>query len=121
MKQFLATIVLVFASFFASADTYQVTFSWTDATTYIPSDAPTYEARYRISGGATVNLPATATPAGTVTVTAAPGSPIDVSVRNVNKTLSSAWSGWVTATAPFAPTQPGAPAGLTVTVSRSGP
>ena len=121
MKKLLAIALLALASVSAFADTYQVTFGWTDATTYIPSDAPMYEARYRINGGTDVALPATATPSGTVSVTAAPGSPIDVSVRNVNKTLTSAWSGWVTATAPYAATQPGDPAGLTVTISRSGP
>jgi hypothetical protein len=121
MKKLLTVILLALASFSAIADSYQVTFGWTDSTTYIASDVPQYEARYRINGGTAVALPATATPSGTVSVVAAPGSPIDVSVRNVNKTLTSAWSGWVTATAPFAATQPGDPAGLTVTISRSGP
>jgi hypothetical protein len=117
IRALLATLLLA-ASAMAWSDTYQLTWGWTDPTTYLPSDAPTYEARYRVAAGAIVPLPATATPAGTASVTADPGAPIEVSVRNANGALSSAWSGWVTATAPYPPTQPGEPVGLTITVTR---
>jgi len=119
MYKFTGFLLLALVSVAALADTYQLTYGWTDATTYLPSDAPTYEARYRVSAGTAVPLPVTTTPAGTASVTAAPGAPIDLSVRNVNGALASAWSGWVTATAPYPATQPGAPVGLTITVTRA--
>jgi len=102
----------------ASADTYQVTFGWTDPTVYLPSEYPTYEAKYRVNVGTEIVLPTTATPGGSTTVTATPGQPIDIAVRNCNQSLCSNWSSWVTATAPHPPTQPGAPVGLTITVVR---
>ena len=102
----------------ALADTYQVTFGWTDPTTYIPSDTPRYTAKYRVNGGAETVLPESLTPSGTVTITANPGQPIDVAARNCNKTLCSAWTAWVTATASYPPTQPLSPTGLTITVTR---
>ena len=120
MCRFTGFLLLALLSGAAWADTYQLTWGWTDPTTYLPSDAPTYEARYRVSAGAIVPLPATATPAGTASVTSAPGAPIEVSARNVNGALVSAWSSWVTATAPYPATQPGEPTGLTITVTRSG-
>lgn len=114
-------LILALASFAAMADTYQITFGWTDPTSYIPSDAPIYEARYRVAGGAETMLPALATPGGSATVTAVPGDPIDVAARNCNLGLCSAWSGWVTATAQHPATTPQSPASLTITVVRTGP
>lgn len=105
----------------AWADTYQVTFGWTDSTTYLPSDAPVYEAKYRIAGGTETVIPGLATPGGSVNVTANPGQTIEIAARATNLGLSSAWTGWVTATAPHAATQPGAQTGLTITVVRTGP
>jgi hypothetical protein len=114
----LFVVLLTLVSTVAVADIYQVTFGWTDPTTYIPSDSPRYEAKYRVGGGTETTLPALTTPGGTATVTANPGQPIDVAARNCNLTLCSAWTGWVTATAPFPATQPQTPTGLTITVTR---
>lgn len=117
------------ALFFASsllaatawADTYQVTFGWTDPTTYIPTDTPSYTVKYRIAGGMETMLPALTTPGGSTTVTATPGQPIDIAGQACNKVLCSAWTGWVTATAPYPATQPGTQTGMTITVTRTGP
>lgn len=117
MKRIVA-FLLAIGSVPAFADTYQVNFGWTDPTTYIPSDAPRYEAKYRIAGGNEVVLPSLSTPGGSATITASPGQPIDISARNCNFTLCSAWTGWVTATAPYPPTQPQSPTGLTITITR---
>ena len=114
----LLVMLFTLVSSVAFADTYQVTFGWTDPTVYIPSDVPQYEAKYRINGGAETVLPALATPDGSVNITANPGQPIDVAARNCNLTLCSDWTGWVTATAPYPATQPLAPTNLTITVTR---
>lgn len=109
---------LLLAAFVASADQYQLTFGWTDPTTYLPSDAPVYHAKYRVAAGAEVELPALSTPGGSATVEATPGDPIDVAARACNLTLCSAWTDWVTATAPHAATQPANQHSLTITVTR---
>ena len=62
----------------ALADQYQVTFGWTDPTTYNAEDVPEYEARYRVAGGAETTLAGLTTPGGAVDLTAAPGDPIEV-------------------------------------------
>ena len=121
MKRYALFLVLAVLAAPAFADTYQVTFGWTDPTTYIPSDAPLYEAKYRIGGGTETTIPALTTPGGSVTVSATPGQPIDVAARACNKGLCSTWTGWVTATAPHPATQPATQAGLTITVVRTGP
>lgn len=115
---FAATLIFSTSAF---ADTYQVTFGWTDPTTYIPSDAPVYEAKYRIAGGAETVIPGLATPGGSVSVTANPGQTIEVAARNCNLALCSEWSAWVTATAQHPATQPDVPTNLTITVVRTGP
>lgn len=118
----LFSATLLFAvSASALADTYQVTFGWTDPTTYLPSDTPVYSAKYRVNGGAETVIPGLATSGGSVTVTAAPGQAIDVAAQNCNLSLCSPWSSWVTATAQYPATQPDAPANLTITVVRTGP
>lgn len=119
MRYFPVVLLLLSAS--AIADTYQVTFGWTDPTTYLPSDAPVYAAKYRIAGGTETIIPGLTTPGGSVVVTATPGQPIDVAAQACNLTLCSAWTGWVTATAAYPATQPGAQTGLTITVVRTGP
>jgi hypothetical protein len=121
MKRYALFLVLVGLTAPALADTYQVTFGWIDPTTYIPSDAPIYEAKYRIAGGAETTIPALVTPGGSFNATASPGQPIDMSARNCNKGLCSDWTGWVTATASFPATQPQPGTGLTITVVRTGP
>lgn len=121
MKRLLVGLALVLLAPFAWADTYQVSFGWTDPTTYLPSDTPTYEAKYRVAAGTETVLPSLATPGGSTTVTAAPGQPIEMSVRAINQGLTSAWTAWVTATAPYPVTQPGGQTGLTITVVRTGP
>ena len=105
----------------ALADQYQVTFGWTDPTTYNAEDVPEYEARYRVAGGAETTLAGLTTPGGAVDLTAAPGDPIEVAARNCNRGLCSAWSPWATAGAPYPVTQPEEPGGLSITVIRTGP
>ena len=121
MKRY--ALFLVFAALAAPAlaDTYQVNFGWTDPTTYIPSDTPLYEAKYRIDGGAETVIPNLTTPGGSTSLTAPPGTPIDMAVRACNQTLCSTWTGWVTATAGYPPTQPQTQTGLTITITRAGP
>lgn len=105
----------------AWADTYQVTFSWTDPTIYLPSDTPVYKAKYRIAGGIETVISGLVTPGGSVNVVATPGQTIEVATGATNLGLSSAWTDWVTATAPHAATQPETQTGLTITVVRTGP
>lgn len=118
MSRWLVGIGLLLSAWVASADQYQVTFGWTDPTAYIPSDAPVYHARYRVAGGAEVELPALSVPGGSTTVEANPGDAIDVAARACNLGLCSDWTGWVTATAPHAATQPANQHSLTITVTR---
>ena len=113
--------MLLAASAPAFADSYQVTFGWTDPTIYIPSDAPTYEAKYRVNGGSEATLPALPTPGGSFSATATPGQTIDVTGRPCNKGLCAEWMAWATATAPHPATQPQQGTGLTITVVRTGP
>jgi hypothetical protein len=118
MKRIALVLAGLMVSGLALADTYQVTFGWTDPTTYVPGDAPVYEARYRVDGGAETVIPGLPTPGGSATVEADPGQPIDVAARACNLTLCSDWTGWVTATAPYPATQPASQTSLTVTVTR---
>jgi hypothetical protein len=113
----LFVVLFALVSSVAFADTYQVTFGWTDPTTYIPSDSPYYEAKYRV-GGAGETVLSLSTPSGSVIVTANPGQPIDIAARNCNIFLCSSWAAWVTATAPYPATQPQMPTGLTITATR---
>lgn len=120
MKRTLIALLLV-ASAPAFADSYQVTFGWTDPTTYIASDAPVYSAKYRIAGGTETTIPSLATPGGTFNVTATPGQTIEVAMQTCNIGLCSSWTGWITATAQHPPTQPQPLTGGVITVVRTGP
>lgn len=119
-KSKVLALAMIAFSLPAAADTYQVTFGWTDPTTYLPSDVPVYEAKYRVAGGAETAIAGLATPGARV-VTAAPGQTIEIAARTCNLTLCSPWTPWVTATAPHPATQPGNQTGLTITVVRTGP
>jgi len=103
------------------ADTYQVTFGWTDPTTYIAGDAPVYSAKYRIAGGAETTISSLATPGGTFNATATPGQTIEVAMQACNIGVCNSWTGWVTATAQHPPTQPQPLTGGVITVVRTGP
>jgi hypothetical protein len=117
MKALIATILLA-ASSIASADTYQLTFGWTDPTSYLPSDEPVYEAKYRVAGGAEVVIADLGTPGGSATIVANPGEQIEVAAQACNLGLCSGWTPWVSAAAGYPPTQPGTQTGLTITVTR---
>ncbi|HRD65718.1 MAG TPA: hypothetical protein PKY50_06135 [Candidatus Competibacter sp.] len=104
----------------ALADTYQVTFGWTDPTAYLPTDAPVYEAKYRVNGGAETAITGLATPGGSVAVTANPGQTIEVAAQACNLDLCSPWTAWVAATASHPATQPAGQNSLTITVVRAG-
>lgn len=114
-------ILLAMVSTAVYADSYQVTFGWTDPTTYIASDAPVYTAKYRVAGGSEVTIPSLATPGGTFNATATPGQTIEVAMQACNIGLCNSWTGWVTATAQHPPTQPQSLTGGVITVVRTGP
>lgn len=120
MKRTLIALLLA-ASAPAFADSYQVTFGWTDPTTYIASDAPVYSAKYRIAGGTETTISSLATPGGTFNATATPGQTIEVAMQTCNIGLCSSWTGWITATAQHPPTQPEPLTGGVITVVRTGP
>lgn len=122
MKTYLPALAAVLLSSAALADTYHVTFGWVDGTAYVAGqDAVVYAAKYKINGGAEVPVNGLATPGGSFTATATPGQKIEIAGQATNKGLSSAWTAFATATAPYVATQPGAQTGLTVTVVRTGP
>lgn len=125
MKLRISTFVVLTAVLLAAApafaDSYQVTFGWTDPTVYLPSDTPLYEAKYRIAGGVETIIPGLTTPGGSASLTANPGQPIEFSGRQCNQGLCAPWMSWVTATAPYPVTQPQQGTGLTITVVRTGP
>ena len=118
---FFAAAALLLASVPAWADTYQVTIGWQDPTTYNSQDAPTYEAKVRVAGGAETVFPGLTSTAASVEVTANPGDPIEVAVQALNQSLTSGWSAWVTATAAYPVTTPEAQTSINVTVIRTGP
>lgn len=120
MKKLLSALILL-APFAVQADVYQLTFGWTDPTNYVETDAPVYEAKHRVAGGAETVVPGLTTPAGSVQITAMPGDPVDVAARACNLGLCSDWTAWATATAPHPATQPGGQQGLTITITRVGP
>ncbi len=117
----IAALALAALSAPAFADTYQVTFGWSDPTTYLPAETPVYSAKYRVAGGAETVIPGLATPGGSATVTATPGQPIELSGQACSGALCSPWMAWVTATAPHQPTTPADQTGMTITVTRTGP
>lgn len=114
----LVALTLMALSAVAAADTYQMTFGWTDPTAYIPSDNPVYEAKYRVAGGAEVALSDLGTPGGSATVAANPGDQIEVAAQVCNLGLCSGWTPWVSAVAGYPPTQPATQTGLTITITR---
>lgn len=114
----LATSLLLLSGA-ALADNYQLTVGWTDPTVYTPTDTPTYEARYRIAGGAETVVPGV-TPAISATIIAVPGDPVEVAVRALNQELSSPWTAWVTATAPYPATPPEVQTSLSITLVHTG-
>ena len=102
-------LLLIVAALFAVpalADTYQVVVGWQDPTAYNLGDAPSYEAKWRVGGGAETLVQALTNPAATIDLQATPGQPIEVSVRARNQGLEGPWSAWVTATASYPITAP---------------
>jgi hypothetical protein len=118
MNKLICALFSILVAGNAFADTYQVTFGWTDPTSYLPSDEPAYEAKYRVAGGAEVVIPDLVTPGGSATVVANPGDQIEVAAQACNLGLCSGWTPWVSAAASYPPTQPGTQTGLTITVTR---
>lgn len=117
-------VALLLLSSAAWADQYAVTYGWTDPTVYIPSDSKSYEAKYRINGGAETVIPNLTVPGGSINLTVTPGQTIEVAGRAKNGTtnpLYSEWSSWATATAQYGLTQPANQTGMTITVIRTGP
>jgi hypothetical protein len=110
----------------AFAANYQVTYGWTNTTTYLPSDTPDYLAQYRVAGGVPVILSATPIPGGTFAVTAPVAALIEMCVQNRNGTLvnpASCTGNWLTVgnTPPAPLTPPGSPTGFSATIIYTGP
>lgn len=114
-------IAMLLLSGAAWADQYSVTYGWTDPTVYIPSDSKSYEAKYRINGGAETIIPNLTVPCGSINLTVTPGQTIEFAGRNKNGTENPMYSAWATATAQHGLTQPADPTGMTITVIRTGP
>jgi len=121
MKQFALAGLLFLCSASALSDTYQVVIGWQDPTAYNPGDAPSYEAKWRVAGGAETLVPGLTNPAATVDLVASPGEPIEVQVRALNQGLEGPWTDWVAATASYPVTAPANQTGVTITVIRTGP
>jgi hypothetical protein len=124
MKRWMIFLVFSVLVAPALADTYQVTFGWTDTTVYRPEETKGYEAKYRIAGGAETTIPNLTVPGGSITMIANPGQSIEMANQNcsmIPTPLCSPWSGWVTATAPFGQTTPNVSTDMTITIIRTGP
>jgi hypothetical protein len=121
----IAALVLAALSSPSFADTYQVTFGWT-APAWLPSDTPSYGAKYRVAGGVAINLPDNATPGGSYSYTAAPGALLEMCPQNKNGSLvtpdCSQAGHWIAVGAsPVPPTTPPIPGGFSATIIRTGP
>lgn len=121
-------VLLVAAGLLLSAPVlaaqYQVTYGWTDTTVYLPDETKGYESKWRVAGGAETAITGLTVPGGSVAVTANPGQAIEMAFRSCSMTpasLCSAWSNWITATAPFPQTTPNVPTGASITVIYTGP
>jgi hypothetical protein len=125
MKKILALALFLLAGP-AMAAQYQVTYGWTDPTTYLPSDAPDYAAHYRVNAGAPVALPATTVPGGVFALSADPAALVEMCVQNRNGALvtpADCDGNWIAIgnTPPPPLTQPGMPAGFSATIIYTGP
>ncbi len=125
MSKTVFVVALLAASSVAMADTYQVTFGW-NAPTWLPTDSPTYGAKYRVGGGANVALPDSATPGGSFSYTAAPGALLEMCPQNKNGAEvtpdCSLAAHWISVgTSPVPPTVPPMPGGFSATIIRVGP
>ncbi len=123
-KIFIGVATFLVASV-AIADTYQVTFGW-NAPAWLLTDAPAYGAKYRVGGGANVALPDSATPGGSYSYTAAPGSLLEMCPQNKNGEVvtpdCSLAAHWISVgTSPVPPTVPPMPGGFSATIIRTGP
>lgn len=105
----------------AFADSYDVTFGWTDPTTYLPNEVPTFEARYRIADGQVTVIPGLITPGGKFSIIANPGETIEVALRTCNGALCGNWTEYAVTTAMHGPTTPMTPINGVITVIRTGP
>jgi hypothetical protein len=126
MKKFVIGIAVLLFAGPAIAAQYQVTYSATDPTTYLPSDSPDYPASYRIGGGAAVDLLTTNTPAGTFSLTVDPGTLVELCLLSRNGVLvtpASCDGNWIAVgNSPVPPlTQPMGLTGFSATIIFIGP
>jgi len=124
MREWVAAVVVAALPSLAFADSYQVTYGW-DTPTWIPSDTPSYDAKYRLGGGAAVDLPDTTVPGGSFTYTAAAGTVLEMCPQNKNGTIitpdCSQAGHWLTVGgSPYPPTVPPMPSGFSATIIRTG-
>ncbi len=130
MKKTLIASAFLALSSAAMADTYQVSFVWDAPTIWLPSDTPSYGAKYRIAGGAAVILPDSSAPGGGFTYAAPQGALLEICPQNKNgapdnlKTTPdcSAPEDWVAVgNSPIYLTDPPRPTGFSATIMRVGP
>jgi hypothetical protein len=126
VKKFAIGIAALLLAGPAMAAQYQVTYGWTDPTTYLPSDEPDYAAQYRVNAGAPVVLPATTVPGGVFALTADPAAVVEMCVQNRNGALvtpADCDENWIAVgNAPVPPpTQPLGPTGFSATIIYTGP
>jgi hypothetical protein len=121
MARLIIILFLMAFSSLAHAAQYQVTYGWTDSTTYLPTDEPRYNAQYRVNGGTPVVIPETTTPSGNFNLSANSADSIEMCVQNKNGNLISpadCTGNWfAVGNAPPPPlTQPGQPTGFSATI-----
>jgi len=106
----------------AFADTYSGDVTWQDNTPQSAQYTPSYNVEWRINGGTATAVSDLPAHAYNWSFSTNPGDTVEVRVQNKNtQGPSSAWSPWVQALAPIPPTVPIDPAGVSFTVSRTGP
>lgn len=126
MKKTLIASAFLALSSAAMADTYQVSFVWDAPTIWLPSDTPSYGAKYRIAGGAAVILPDSSAPGGGFTYAAPQGALLEMCPQNKNGAEvtpdCSLAAHWISVgTSPVPPTVPPMPGGFSATIIRVGP
>ena len=132
MREWVAAVVVAALPSLAFADSYQVTYGW-DTPTWIPSDTPSYDAKYRLGGEAAVDLPDTTVPGGSFNYTDAAGTVLEMCPQNKNGALVTPScaldqdgnpvdpNDWITVGgSPYPPTVPPMPAGFSATIIRTG-
>lgn len=126
MKRLFAAILGFCLVAAASAEEYLVTFGWTDPTTYQAGETPTYQAQWRLDGGAATTIADLGTPGGSFNLTASPGQQLEICPQSMNGALvnfdCTQPAHWFAAgTTQQGPTTPASPTGFSATIIYQGP